>query len=86
MQAGELPKELDVVVKSLSKEQVSPPIRGLSGFHILTLTDQRQVSTETLPKPDDVLNAIGLQRLERLQKRHLADLRSGSFIDKRDEG
>ena len=86
IQAGELPKELDVVVKSLTKGQISPPIRGLSGFHILTLTDKRDISADTLPKPDDVLNSIGLQRLEKLQKRHLADLRSGSFIDRRDEG
>ena len=86
VQAGQLPKELDVVVKSLSKDQVSPPIRGLAGFHILTLTEKREIAEETLPKPDDVLNAIGLKRLERLQKRHLADIRSGSFIDRRDEG
>ena len=86
VQAGELPKELDVVVKSLSKGQISPPIRGLSGFHILTLTEKRNISEETLPQPDDVLNAIGLQRLEKLQKRHLADIRASSFIDRRDQG
>ncbi len=86
IQQGELPKELDVVVKSLTQEQISPPIRGLSGFHILTVTQVREISEETLPKPDDILNAIGLQRLERLQKRHLADIRSNSFIDVRDDG
>lgn len=85
VQEGELPKELDVVVRSLSEGQISPPIKGLSGYHILTLAGTRQISEETLPKEEDVLNAIGLQRLDRLQKRHLADIRSSSFIDRRDE-
>lgn len=84
LRAGDLPKELDVVIKSLSKGQVSPPIKGGSGYHILTLIEKRQVSEETLPKEEDVLNAIGLQRLDRLQKRHLDDIRSASFIDRRD--
>lgn len=84
VQAGDLPKELDVVVKSLAQGQISPPIKGLSGYHILTLIEKRQISEETLPKEEDVLNAIGLQRLDRLQKRHLDDIRSVSFIDRRD--
>ncbi len=85
VQEGDLPKELDVVVKSLSDGQISPPIKGLAGYHILTVAGTRQISEETLPKEEEVLNAIGLQRLDRLQKRHLADVRSSSFIDRRDE-
>ncbi len=85
VQEGDLPKELDVVVKSLSEGQISPPIKGLSGYHVLTVTGARKISKETLPKDDDILNAIGLQRLDRLQKRHLADIRSTSFINRRDE-
>ena len=83
VQEGDLPKELDVVVKSLSAGQISPPVKGLSGYHILTLKEKRQISEETLPEEDSVLNAIGLQRLDKLQKRHLDDLRSASFIDRR---
>lgn len=85
VQEGDLPKELDVVVKSLSVNQISPPIKSLSGYYILTLNEKREISAENLPAEQDVLNAIGLQRLDRLQKRHLADLRSASFIDRRDE-
>ncbi len=85
VQAGELPKEQDIVVKSLSKGQISSPLKGLSGYHILTLNESRQISVETLPKEEDVLNAIGLQRLDRLQKRYLSDIRSASFIDRRED-
>jgi len=83
VQEGDLAKELDLVVKSLSKGQVSPPIKNLSGYYILTLVDKRQVSEENLPADDDILNAIGLQRLDRLQKRYLSDIKSASFIDLR---
>ena len=83
VQEGELPKELDIVVKSLSKGQISPPIKGLSGYYILTLNGQRTISEENLPSEEEVLNSIGLQRLDRLQKRYLSDLRSSSFIERR---
>ena len=83
VQEGDLPQELDVVVKSLSKGQISPPIKSLSGYYILTLADQRTISQENLPSDDEVLNSIGLQRLDKLQKRHLADIQSASFIDRR---
>ncbi len=83
VQDGELPKELDVVLTSLSKGQISPPIRGLSGFHILTLVEKRAVSGETLPSEEQILNSIGLERLDRLQQRYLSDIRSAAFIDRR---
>lgn len=83
VQEGDLPKELDVVIKSLSVGQISPPIRGLSGFYIMALQDKRLITQETLPSEDEVLNAIGLERLDRLQQRYLSDIRSAAFIDKR---
>jgi peptidyl-prolyl cis-trans isomerase SurA len=85
VQEGELPQELDVVLKSLSLKQVSPPIRGLSGFHILTLLNKRTISEETLPSEDKILSAIGLERLDRLQQRYISDVRSAAFIDRRGE-
>lgn len=83
VQEGQLPKEQDLVLKSLNEGQISPPIRSLSGFHILTVAQKRTVSGETLPTQEEVLNAIGLQRLDRLQQRYLADIRSAAFIDRR---
>lgn len=83
VQEGQLPKEMDVVLKSLTEGQISPPIRGLSGFHILMLDEKRAVSGDTLPSEEDVLNSIGFERLDRLQQRYLADIRSAAFIDKR---
>jgi peptidyl-prolyl cis-trans isomerase SurA len=85
VQEGDLPKELDTVLKSLSIKQVSPPIRSLSGFYVLTLLNKRTISKETLPTEEDILNSIGLERLDRLQQRYLSDIRSSAFIDRRGE-
>jgi len=75
--------ERAVVFKALSEGQVSPPVQSVSGFHILTVTKRRSVSGKTLPTDEQVLNSIGLQRLDRLQRRYLSDIRSAAFIDKR---
>jgi len=83
VQEGQLAQELNVVVKSLTKGQISPPIRSLSGVYVLTVSDKRSVSGDTLPTEDDVLSSIGLERLDRLQQRYLSDLRSSAFIDTR---
>jgi peptidyl-prolyl cis-trans isomerase SurA len=83
VQEGELPKELDIALQNLKVGQLSTPIRSLSGYYILALTGKREINAETLPSEEDVLNAIGLERLDRLQKRYLADIRSAAFIDRR---
>ncbi len=80
---GELPKELDLVLRTLDEKTISPPIRGLSGYHILAIREKRMKTVDTMPEEDVVLNAIGLERLDRLQKRHLSDLEAAAFIERR---
>lgn len=83
IQEGELSKELDLVLRNLNEGQVSSPIRVPAGYHVIKVTKKRTSSGETLPTQDDVLNSIGLERLDRLQQRYLADLKSAAFIDRR---
>ena len=83
VQEGELSKELDLVLRNLNEGQVSSPIRVPAGFHILKVTKKRTSSGETLPTQDEVLNSIGMERLDRLQQRYLSDLKSAAFIDRR---
>lgn len=73
----------DVVnaLKTLEKNQVSDPVRGVNGIHVLYLRDTRTMSEDNLPSRDQVLFSLGTQRLERLQYRHLMDLKASSFID-----
>ncbi len=84
VQEGELPKELDTAIRSLNVGQISTPIRTLSGYYIVVLLQKREISADTLPSEEDVLNAIGLERLDRLQQRYLSDIRSAAFIDRRE--
>lgn len=83
MQTSQLPEEMTAVVDTLSKNQVSNPVRSATGYHILYLIDQRQITDETLPQRDQMMGIIGTERLERAQRRYLMDLKSAAFIDNR---
>lgn len=80
---GQLSKEVDLVLRNLAEGQVSSPIRQGAGFYIISVRQKRTTSGETIPSENEVLNAIGLQRLTKLQERYLADLRAAAFIDRR---
>ena len=80
---GQLQQEIDTTLPAIAKGQVSDPIRTSTGFHIVTVRDERVVTSETLPTRDQVSSALGLQRLERLQRRYLLDLKSAAFIENR---
>lgn len=83
IQKGQLPKDLDVATMALSKNEISKPIRGLSGYHIMMMRDTRTSGMETLPDEQAITNQIGLERLDRLQQRHLFNLKAEAFIDRR---
>lgn len=83
IQKGQLPDELEEKTMTLNKGQISSPIRGLSGYHVMMMKDARTAKTETMPDEEAVLNQIGLERLDRLQQRHLSNIRASSFIERR---
>lgn len=68
-------------VQKLKKNQVTEPIKTSAGYHILFLREQRKVSEDSLPSRDQIGYMLGSQRLERVQRRHLEDLKSSSFLD-----
>lgn len=76
-------EEIIAALKTMQKNGVSDPIRSPLGFHILFLRDTRAMTQATLPSRDQIYYNIGTQRLERLQRRHLMDLRAASFVDVR---
>ncbi|HOO81936.1 MAG TPA: peptidylprolyl isomerase [Alphaproteobacteria bacterium] len=80
---GQLQQELDEVLARIPQGQVSDPIRSASGYHILNVRDQRLIAVENLPGREQVMGVIGMQRLERLQRRYLMDLKSAAFIENR---
>lgn len=83
VQEGQMDSELEQVVVGLEKGGVSEPVRTLNGYHIFFLRDTRQISADTLPSREQVEQSLGRERLERLQRRHLRDLRAAAFIENR---
>ncbi len=83
VQQGQLPEELDQALLTIEKNQTSNIIRSVSGYHILFLRDDRLISDETIPSRDEIVSRLGTERLERLQRRLLLDLKATAFIENR---
>lgn len=73
-------KILDAL-KKIKKNQVTPPIKTLTGYHIFFLRNTRTMTKETMPSRQQVEYNIGNERLERLQRRRIIDLKASSFVD-----
>ena len=74
-------EDLLKALKSVKKNQVSKPVKTLDGYHILFLRDKRTLTEETVPSREQIEYSIGSDRLDKLQRRHLMDLRLASFVD-----
>lgn len=83
VQQGQMDSELDAAIAGLEKGGVSDPVRTLSGYHIFLLREKRVISADTLPTREQVERGLGRERLERLQRRHLQELRASAFIENR---
>jgi peptidyl-prolyl cis-trans isomerase SurA len=84
VQQGQLPEELDGILRQLRPGQASRPIRSITGYHILMLRDERTVAAaNSLPPREQIMNSLGQERLDMLQRRLLRDLRRSAFVDLR---
>lgn len=83
LQETQLSEEILTGLQAVKKNQVTKPIKTLSGYHILFLRDIRTLTEGTMPSRDQIYYSLGTARLEKLQHRHLMDLKASSFIDLR---
>ncbi|MCB1784122.1 MAG: peptidylprolyl isomerase [Alphaproteobacteria bacterium] len=82
--AGEqIDPDMLAALKKVSKGQATDPVKTTGGYHIYLLRDKRAVSTDTIPSREQVFNMLGQQRLDRMQRRRLMDLRAASFVEVR---
>lgn len=81
---GQLPEALDSAVAKLEKGRITDPIRAPDGYHILLLREKRVLARENIPAREQILNQIGIEHLERLQRRYMLDLRAAAFIEARE--
>jgi peptidyl-prolyl cis-trans isomerase SurA len=79
VQDGQLHEELNSQLTKMNKGDLSKPVRTLSGFHILLLRGEREITEDNLPTDEQIRNQLGNQQLDRLQKRYLQDLKTESF-------
>jgi len=87
LSVGDLPRGLGETVASLPVGEVSPPLEGPAGIHLLMVCDRRapdaapaqavQVDRETLAQ------RLETERIEQLARRYLRDLRKQAFVEVR---
>lgn len=80
---GQLAAEIDERLPTLEVNQISEPIKTMTGYHILLVRQKRQITEETLPDRETITQRLGLERLDRAQRRYMMDLRSSAYIEAR---
>lgn len=83
IQEGQLSEELDGTLSGLEKGATSAPVRTASGYHILLLRDKRVLTPENIPSRDQIMEKLGSEKLDRLQRSYLLDLKTDAFIERR---
>lgn len=83
VQQGQLSEKLDKAVKTIGKGNVSNPIIGDNGIHILLVRDTRKITNKTIPNNEAIHNQIGMERLERQAKGYFIDIKTSAYIERR---
>jgi peptidyl-prolyl cis-trans isomerase SurA len=82
LRVGDLPPPLRQAVSSLPVGQVSVPLDGPAGIHLLMVCDRRNAQAET-PQREQIAERLQRERVERLARRYLRDLRKEAFVEVR---
>ncbi len=81
LRIGELPPDLGTAVLELEVGDVSPPLQGPSGIHLLMVCDRRE--PQQAPEREQIAQRLEQERTERLARRYLRDLRKQAFVEVR---
>mgnify|MGYP003630273579 FL=1 len=83
IQQGQLQEAMNAALTNLTAGQISPPVRSLTGFHIYFMRDKKVFGEADIPSEDQILEGLGMRRLERLQDQYFMDLKAASYVDVR---
>lgn len=83
VQAAQLPLDIADALQGSTKGDITPPIRSLTGYHILYVRDVRTLTADSIPPREKIMETLGVERLDRMQRRYLMDLKTGAFIETR---
>lgn len=80
---SELPQQLRDIVAPLPLNRPTPPLRLDDGFLVMMVCARSVGDTAGLPSRDEVMQSLGMQRIDMMARRYLRDLRRSAFIDVR---
>ena len=82
LRVSDLPPGFGQAVSSLPVGQVSAPLEGPAGIHLLMVCDRHNPAAES-PQRDQIAQQLQRERVDRLARRYLRDLRKDAFVEVR---
>jgi peptidyl-prolyl cis-trans isomerase SurA len=82
LRVGDLPPEFRQSVSTLAVGQVSEPLEGPTGIHLPMVCDRHNPAAEG-PQRDQIAEQLQRERVDRLARRYLRDLRKDAFVEVR---
>ena len=82
LRVGDLPPAIGQAVLTLAVGEVSPPLRGPGGIHLLMVCDRRDPQGAAAER-EQIAQRLEQERTERLARRYLRDLRKQAFVEVR---
>jgi peptidyl-prolyl cis-trans isomerase SurA len=77
---GELPPDFARVLVDLPPGEVSEPLQGPAGVHLIVVCDRRG-AVQSAPQRDEIAERLEAEQIDRLARRYLRDLRTQAFVD-----
>jgi peptidyl-prolyl cis-trans isomerase SurA len=81
LRVGDLPPQLRQEVTALPVGQVSAPLEGPDGIRLLMVCDRREPAPA--PEREQIAERLEHERVDRLARRYLRDLRKQAFVEVR---
>lgn len=82
LKIGDLPADLGDAVLALPVAEISPPLEGPSGIYLIMVCDRRDPAG-LVPEREQISERLQNERLDRLARRYLRDLRKQAFVEVR---
>jgi peptidyl-prolyl cis-trans isomerase SurA len=80
LRIGDLPPDFARVLVELPPGQVSEPLQGPAGIHLVMVCDRRG-AVQSVPQRDEIAERLESEQIDRLARRYLRDLRTQAFVD-----
>jgi peptidyl-prolyl cis-trans isomerase SurA len=77
---GDLPSQFAQVLVDLPVGQLTEPLQGPAGIHLIMVCDRRG-AVQSVPQRDEIADRLDSEQLDLLARRYLRDLRKQAFVD-----